>query len=116
MIQNQYEEIFEVIYVIKGAVGIGYRLFNELFFGLSIVMDKQKKDICVINDYSCLYNKCSEFLYQPIDVVEAFAMRREKYQKVMQHPKALKLKRQIAHNYKYIIQEPLHIHRNDIAG
>ena len=34
MIQDQYEEIFEVVYITKGAVGIGYRLFNEVFFGM----------------------------------------------------------------------------------
>jgi hypothetical protein len=40
MIQDQYEEIFEVVYITKGAVGIGYRLFNEVFFGMQILMSK----------------------------------------------------------------------------
>jgi len=47
-------------------------------------MSKQKKDANVINDYSCLYNKCSEFLYKPIDTVEALAMRKENFNEVMQ--------------------------------
>tara|TARA_B110000285_G_C14995123_1_gene548399 strand:+ start:808 stop:1008 length:201 start_codon:yes stop_codon:yes gene_type:complete len=28
IIQDQYEEVFEAIFVTKGVVGIGYRLFN----------------------------------------------------------------------------------------
>ena len=34
MIQDQYEEIFEVVFITKGAVGVGYRLFNEIFYGM----------------------------------------------------------------------------------
>ena len=37
MIQDQYEEIFEVVFIQSGAVGVGYRLFNEIFYGLRIV-------------------------------------------------------------------------------
>lgn len=33
MIQDQYEEIFEVVFPTKGSVGVGYRLFNEIFYG-----------------------------------------------------------------------------------
>jgi len=72
-----------VVFVTKGSVGIGYRLFNEIFYGKQIVMSKKKKSAIVINDYSCLYNKCSEFLYQPIDTVEAMAMRKENFNEVM---------------------------------
>jgi hypothetical protein len=103
MIQDQYEEIFEVVYITKGAVGIGYRLFNEVFFGMQILMSKSKKIISVINDYSCLNNKCSEFLYQPIDHVEGFGMRRENFNRVMKDPMAKQLKLDIARNYKYTL-------------
>ena len=83
MIQDQYEEIFEVVFITKGSVGVGYRLFNEIFYGMKIVMMHDKKIISVINDYSCLYNKCSEFLYKPIDHVEGLAMRKENFNEVM---------------------------------
>jgi hypothetical protein len=33
-IQDQYEEIFEVVFITKGSVGVGYRLFNEIFYGI----------------------------------------------------------------------------------
>ena len=35
-IQDQYEEIFEVIFITRGSVGVGYRLFNEIFYGVQI--------------------------------------------------------------------------------
>lgn len=66
-IQDQYEEIFEVVYIMTGAVGVGYRLFDEIFYGVRIVMSGTKKIVSAINDYSCLHNKCSEFLYMPIE-------------------------------------------------
>ena len=103
MIQDQYEEIFEVVFITKGAVGVGYRLFNEIFYGMQIIMSKNKKIISVINDYSCLYNKCSEFLYQPIDHVEAFGIRRENFNRVMQSKEGKQMKNSIAFDYKYVI-------------
>ena len=79
-------------------------------------MSRNKKIISVINDYSCLYNKCSEFLYQPIDHVEAFGIRRENFNRIMSTKEGKQLKQSIAYNYKYVIQEPLHEHRNDMAA
>jgi hypothetical protein len=76
MIQDQYSEIFEVIFIMKGTVGVGYRLFNEIFYGTKLCMSQEKKINSVINDYSCLFDKSSEFLYRPIDNVEALAMRK----------------------------------------
>lgn len=66
-------------------------------------MSKDKKIISPINDYSCLTNKCSEFLYKPIDYVEALAMRKENFNLIMQNPLAKKMKPDIAKSYKYII-------------
>lgn len=103
MIQEQYEEIFEVTFITKGAVGVGYRLFNEIFYGMSIIMSKTKKIISPINDYSCLSDKCSEFLYKPIDYVEGLAMRKVNFNSLMKDPIAKKMKPDIAKNYKYKI-------------
>ena len=69
--------------MMKGSVGIGYRLYNEEFFGLKIIMGEEKKVIKVINDYSCAYNKCSEFIYRPIQYVEALAMRKENFKELL---------------------------------
>ena len=102
-IQDQYEEIFEVVFIYKGLVAMGYRLFNELLFGLSIGSNKRSKNMAVINDFSCLHNKSSEFLCKPINVVDAFAIRRERFAKIMAHPLSRKIKTFITKNYKYQI-------------
>jgi len=87
----------------NGAVGVGYRLFDEIFYGMSIVMSKTKKIISPINDYSCLSNKCSEFLYKPIEYVEALAMRKVNFNILMKDPLAKSMKPDIARSYKYNI-------------
>jgi len=83
MIQDQYHEIFEVFFIIKGSIGVGYRLFNEVFYGMRIVMNANKKIISPINDYSCLNNKYSEFLYTPIDNIEAYGIRKENFNELL---------------------------------
>lgn len=97
----------------KGTVGVGYRLFNEIFYGKKIHMakandnpqqlkfeKKKQPKLNVINDYSSLLNKCSEFLYRPIEAVEALGMRKQNFNKVMSDPQAKKLKKEIAKSYK----------------
>ena len=78
MIQDQHSEIFEVFYIMKGNVGVGYRLFNEIFLGLVLQRGR------VINDYALITSKVSEFLYQPIlENVEGFALRREHFNELL---------------------------------
>ena len=65
----------------NGAVGVGYRLFDENFYGKKILIPKGSRvlglrKLCAINDYSCITNKGSEFFYRYIETTEAFAMRR----------------------------------------
>ena len=115
IMQDQYEEIFEIVFILKGSVGIGYRLFNEMFYGKQITVNKKRKIVCAINDYSSLFNKCSEFLYMPIDKVEALGMRKENYNEVMESKIGKKMKLKIANHYKYNIQEPMHLHRTDMS-
>ena len=47
-------------------------------------MGAQKKTISAINDYSCLHNKCSEFLYTALEPTEALAVRRENFNNAME--------------------------------
>ena len=82
---------------------MGYRLFEEIFYGMRIVMSREKRVNTGINDYSCLHNKCSEFLYMPVEYTEALAMRRENFSETMEHPMATYLKQEIARIYKYVI-------------
>ena len=71
---------------------MGYRLFEEIFYGARIAMGPQKnKTISAINDYSCLHNKCSEFLYTPLEPTEALAVRRENFNIAMEDVQSEKL-------------------------
>ena len=54
LIQDQWDEIYEVVYIMKGSVGVGYRLFNESFFGVRLMMTPEKKISTGINDYGSL--------------------------------------------------------------
>ena len=60
MVQDQYHEVFEVIFIMKGQVGVGYRLLTHVFYGKAL----QARD--VVNDYAMLRNKVSEFIYKPV--------------------------------------------------
>lgn len=91
LIQDQCEEVFEVTFITNGAVAVGYRLFNEIFYGITIVMTSSKKIISPINDCSCIQNKVSEFLYKPIENVEALGIRKEHFIELMEnaYPKSI---------------------------
>ena len=115
MIQDQYEEVYEVVYIQKGQVAVGYRLFNEIFYGARMTIQKGRRGNSTINDYSCLYKKCSEFLYKPIDIVEGFAIRIGNFNKAMSQANAQLIRTNIVSSYKYLIQEPLHEHRDEMA-
>ena len=104
-----------MLFILKGSVGIGYRLFNEIFYGMRIVMSINKKIISPINDYSCLNNKNSEFLYTPIDKIEAYGIRKEYFNELLSLPIAKKIRKKITLNYAEVIQEPLHEHREEMA-
>ena len=101
--------------MMKGAVAVGYRLFNEVFYGKQLKLDSIVKSNTVINDYSALFRKGAEFLYFPIDKVEAIAFRRQNFIESMSTRVGRCLSKEIATNYKYYIQEPLHVHRKETS-
>ena len=70
-------------------------------------MTKAKKRVVPINDYSCIQNKVSEFLYKPIDFVEALSMRRQYFEELMKNPCPITIKKYIPIRYKQMIQDPL---------
>jgi hypothetical protein len=71
LIQDQDQEVFEVLYILSGKVGVGYRLFNEIFLGMALSTRS------TINDYAMISGKVSEFLYMPImEHVNGLALRR----------------------------------------
>ena len=59
VIQGQYEEVSEVLYVTSGSIFVSYRLFNEIFQAICIKANQN-----VIGDFASLNNKVSEFMYQ----------------------------------------------------
>lgn len=74
LIQGQYDEVFEVLYLMKGKVGVSYRLFNETAIG--VVLQRGH----VINEYALIVEKVSEFSYQAIlEDVEGLAIRRREF-------------------------------------
>ena len=95
--------MFEVVFVMNGIVGVGYRIFNETFYGKSIIMSKTRKIISPINDYSCVFSKSSEFLYKTIEKTKALAIRRKDFNYLMDDAQAKKLIPWIAQNYKFTI-------------
>lgn len=36
IIQDQFEEVFELFYIMNGKVGVGYRIFNDVFLGIAM--------------------------------------------------------------------------------
>ena len=78
-------------------------------------MKKKKHSSIVINDYSLLYEKGSEFLYQTFDHVEAYAMRKENFLSVMNQKYGKSCWKTIRNIYKYQVQEPVHEHREETA-
>lgn len=89
----------------NGAIGVGYRLFEELFYGKKIVIRKgskilSRRQLNVINDYACITNKCSEFYYRALETSEALIMRRSEFLEQMEHPLTKQMKREIVKLYK----------------
>ena len=39
-IQDQFDEVFEVVFIMNGACAIGYRLFEEIFYGQTMILRK----------------------------------------------------------------------------
>lgn len=74
LIQDQFSEVFEVTYIMRGQAAVGYRLLNDTYFGM--VLSKGR----VLNDFAVIQNKVSEFLYKAVvENVEGLAIRREKF-------------------------------------
>ena len=64
-------EVYEVLFLLKGKVGVGYRLFNEVFLGMALATRS------TINDYAMITSKVSEYLYMPIiEHVDGLILRR----------------------------------------
>lgn len=95
----------------KGRVGVGYRLFNELFLGQAL----HPKN--VINDYAMIRERVSEFSYIPIiDNVEGLAMRKHDFKHLfMKSFWRQNFAKQWCRNYVSLIKKVVNDHRNRIA-
>lgn len=104
-IQDQFQEVFEVVFVCRGRIIVGYRLFKEVFYAK--IVSKSAS----IGDFSCLNNKVSEFLYKASETVTGFAIKKEKFTMIMRQSLAKQLISKIKHNYINKIREPVVSHR-----
>ena len=86
-----------MVFILKGRVAVGYRMFNETFYGK--IMEQKS----CINDYACLFNKCSEFLYMAVDTVEAYGFRKEFFPELVQGDVGKMYKHKVKFMYKGII-------------
>lgn len=110
MIQEQFAEVFEVFFIMKGKVGVGYRLFNEIFLGMAL---KERK---VVNEYALMHDRVSEFLYKPIiEHVEGLAMRRAEFREMIEDPYWKKFLPQWDRHYKKRIQNVVTEHRDETS-
>lgn len=100
--------MFEVLFIMKGKVGVGYRLFNTIHYG-RILTTKN-----VVNDYAMLRDKVSEFTYIPIiDRAEGLCMRRENWMELFELPFFTKsYSRKWCDTYIDTIKRPLEDHRS----
>lgn len=109
MIQEQFNETFEVLYIMNGKVGVGYRLFND------VIMGKVLKERHSINDYAIICNKVSEFLYRPIiENVEGYAICRQAFLKIIAVPFWQKYIPTWIKLYRKAVQNPILLHREDM--
>jgi signal-transduction protein with cAMP-binding, CBS, and nucleotidyltransferase domain len=80
-IQDQNQEVFEIAFIMKGRVGVGYRIFNEVFLGMSLHHRQ------IFNDYAMIQEKVSEFIYMPIiETVHCLALRKENFTQLFKMP------------------------------
>jgi len=90
----------------SGKVGIGYRLFNQTFYGKSISYGTK------VGDYDCSQNKVSEFLYTPITITKGFAVKKEHIVGLLKMgPMGKQLEAKIKIGYFEAIRKPLYQHR-----
>ena len=85
IIQEQFEEVFEVFFAYKGSVIVGYTLFNDRY--LATLLQEE----IIINDFATIHNKVSEFFYKPKHHVVAFGMRKNTFYELIAEERIGKL-------------------------
>lgn len=77
IIQDQYQEVYEVLFVTSGSVLVGYRLFRETFWAKFLQR-------AIIGAFPCMTNKVSEFIYKPMEIIHGFAIKKENFVEILQ--------------------------------
>ena len=85
---------------------VGYRLFNDIFYA------KNLNHHAVIGDFASVYNKVSEFLYAPQEMVEGFSIKREYFLEIINDKSGKHIRAKIEKIYKKKIREPVVQHRD----
>ena len=94
------------MYITKGTVSIGYRLFNSEFTA------KNFANNLTIGDFSLIYGKVSEFLYKAIGIVTGYAIRKENWEEIMSDKIGKHIMPKMCRIYIKKIREPVLLHRD----
>jgi hypothetical protein len=82
----------------QGNIGVGYRLFNEVFLGMQLHPRQQ------FNDQSIICKKVSEFIYMPlVNDVHMLALRKESYHQIIKDKFFKKYEKRWVKRYKKTI-------------
>jgi hypothetical protein len=106
LIQEQFQEVYEVFFTTGGSILIGYRIFNEQFYAKQI-----GENTTVIGDFSCIQNKVSEFLYESHEYTCGFAIKRNAFITIMNSNTGKKLQQKVQNKYVYEIRNVVNQHR-----
>lgn len=79
IVQDQYEEVHEVLFITKGSILVGYRLFKEGFWA------KLLKNRAIVGAFPCMTNKVSEFMYKPMEIIQGFAIKKHNFNEILQN-------------------------------
>ena len=105
MIQEQFEEVHEVLFITSGTVLVGYRLFKESYWA------KLLKNRAIIGAFPCMINKVSEFLYKPMELVQGFAIKKENFRDVLRDKVGAGIGPKIR-SYYYRLRKIVYSHRD----
>jgi hypothetical protein len=110
IIQEQFGEVYEVLYINKGSVLVGYRLFNDTFYAKCI-----KGNQIIVGDFACLNNKVSEFLYKSHELILGFAIKKESFIEIIEDNIGARMISKIKELYQNNIRDVVHKHRDITA-
>ena len=95
IILDEFEEPNEVVFVMRGAIVVGYEVNKVKKYSLKI------KNKIGVGAFGCSFNKRSEFIYTALNDVHAYAIRKESWLDLLESNEeiAVLFKKKLAYNY-----------------